>query len=103
MLTLVFAVYNTIAYIYCQGRFKNWLISLFYLLSIMVLVSRIVYYSYVLNLYSLIDKEKGRITFDWDTMTFSADSELDDLVNTVCNIGIFFLSADYSKYALGFV
>ena len=73
-LTLIFTIHNIVQYIWRQRRYKNWLISLFYILSVIVLVSRIFYFSYVLNFYALIDAEKGRIVFDWKTLSFSDDS-----------------------------
>ena len=45
VMTLLFLLYNSFAFLLKQKRYKNWLISIFYILSIFVLVFRICYYA----------------------------------------------------------
>ena len=44
VVALVFATYNIIVFVIMQRKYKNWLISIFYLLTLMVLISRMVQY-----------------------------------------------------------
>ena len=47
LLTICYTGYNIVAYVTLQKRFKNWLITLFYILSMMVLVSRVTEFIFV--------------------------------------------------------
>ena len=47
LLTICYTLYNIVAYLTLQKRFKNWLITLFYILSMMVLVSRVTEFIFV--------------------------------------------------------
>ena len=95
-LTFIFAVYNVVAYLWLQRRYKNWLISGFYILSLIVLILRMVQYAYILQLYGLIQDHKDRSKEELLIHNF------EDFIRTTRHIGAFFLGADYSKYALGF-
>ena len=55
-LNLAFALYNVVRFVFCQGRYKIFLIAAFYALSIVVLVCRLVYYGYVLAFFSKNDQ-----------------------------------------------
>ena len=54
-MTFAFAIYNVVRFILCQGRYKIFLITAFYSLSIVVLVCRLVYYGYVLEFFQKND------------------------------------------------
>ena len=55
LMTFAFAIYNVVRFILCQGRYKIFLITAFYSLSIVVLVCRLVYYGYVLEFFQKND------------------------------------------------
>lgn len=44
VVALVFATYNIIVFVIMQRKYKNWLISIFYLLTLIVLISRMIQY-----------------------------------------------------------
>lgn len=95
VLTLLFLLYNSSVFLIRQKRYKNWLISLFYVLSFLVIVCRIGYYAEVLRMYAVIEDH-----LDDDKSQYQHNYI--DVVYAVRRLGIFFLSADYTKYALGF-
>ncbi len=72
------------------------LISSFYILSLIVLTSRMVQYAYTLKLYGLILDHKDKSKAELLVHNF------ENFIHTSRRIGAFFLGADYSKYALGF-
>ena len=49
--TLGFTIYNVRAYLIRQKRYKNWLITVFYILSFLVLCFRVCYYSQLICYY----------------------------------------------------
>ena len=54
-LTLGFTLYNTVRFVFGQQRYKNWLITVFYVLSIFVLTFRLAYYFEVNKFFALYD------------------------------------------------
>ncbi len=104
LLTLTFAIYNIYTFLVKQKRYKNWLITIFYIFSFLVLAFRICYYCAVLKIYAemeehnreIIEQIKEHPLHPFDGISFS------DIIHTTRLIGCFFLSADYIKYALGF-
>ena len=101
LVVLCFTVFNTYRYLYQQRRYKNWLVTVFYVFSFIVLLSRLMYYIML-----IVFNEHLRPIVKTDSL-----SELDslDLVSTIDAlilqsrlVGVFFLIADYAKYALGF-
>ena len=46
ILTIFFALYNIIMYLWKQKRYSTWLMTFFYLFSLMVLITRISQYCY---------------------------------------------------------
>ena len=107
MATLAFVIYNIVQYLIKQKRYKNWLITVFYFFSFLVLSFRICYYGVVIDYYWEIQEKKEL----WD-QNFLAIQEkrfgdlveitYSDMLQTTRMIGVFFLSADYTKFALGF-
>ena len=100
-LTLIFTIYNILVFLIVQKRYKNWLVTVFYTFSFLVLIFRICYFSQVMRFYSLIDTliediKKGPVNLQY------INNFTEDIDNTVLRIGVFYLSADYTKYALGF-
>ena len=55
-LAFVFVVYNIINFLILQKRYKNWLLTAFYLLTVFLMVSRITSEYYLANLF-IIAKE----------------------------------------------
>ena len=56
LMTLIFTVYNISAYLIRQRRYKNWLITIFYIFCVIVLISRMIEYVYIKLMYKKIDK-----------------------------------------------
>ena len=56
--TLCFTVHNIIVFLIRQKRYRNWLVTVFYIFSILVLVTRILQYIFAFNLNHLI-REAG--------------------------------------------
>ena len=54
-LTLIFTIYNTFVFLVAQKRYKNWLVTVFYAFSFMVLIFRICYFSQCMTFFSLLD------------------------------------------------
>ena len=97
VLTLVIAIHNIYCYLYKQERYKNWLISIFYIFSSLVLAFRICYYCAVLKIYAELEQFEN--SFD---IRHPFKESYGSILHTTRLIGVFFLSADYIKYALGF-
>lgn len=73
---------------------------MFYLFSVIVLVMRMCLYVYILQFYSEMEdhiEEFEKNPFSLLTM------KLNDLVSTARYLGNFYVAADYSKSALGFI
>lgn len=100
LLTLCFTVFNIVAYIWLQKRYKNWLISSFYALTLVVLIFRILQDAFVLKFYSLIPPNPPNPSSQQYPNT---NEPIQDIANTIRVILVFFFVADYSKYALGFI
>ena len=99
VLTFCYAFYNIVAYVTLQGRFRNWLISLFYFLSVIVLVARSTEFIYIQKMYDCIQDDWEYFDEkDWKDLV-----DIDRLVESIQYLGIFFLLADYSKFALGYI
>ena len=99
--TFGFTVYNIVAYVTFQRRFKNWQIFLFYFLSVVVLLSRIVEFIYIQKMYNALTKVE-QLYFEMKPLDRPSIS-LDELIYNIKMLGIFFLLADFSKFALGYV
>jgi len=97
VVTLAFTLYNVFAFVIKQRRYKNWLISIFYVLCLLVLIFRIGYYCEVNVWYSLSNELRTAIA----TQTGLQEVVL-RLIQSLRLIGVFFLASDYTKYALGF-
>ena len=50
-IVLAYTIYNIVAYLCYQKRYKNWLISAFYFLSVLVLLARMSQYSFTILMY----------------------------------------------------
>ena len=59
---------------------------------------RICYYSEVLHSYALIDKHRD----DLEDIEHLDQHHYKDIVVSIRRVGLFFLAADYTKYALGY-
>ena len=99
LLTLVFALLNIYFFVIKQKRYKNWLITIFYIFSFLVLAFRICYYCAVLTIYAEMETHLENIR---EHPYRILKEPFGDIIHTSRFIGIFFLSADYIKYALGF-
>ena len=73
------------------------MISVFYLFSVLVLCFRICYYGACIKFYLEFEEHEK----DFDRRDIRTH-RYDDMVKTTRLIGSFFLTADYTKYALGF-
>ena len=62
-ITLCFTIYNIVVFLGMQKRHKNWLITVFYIFSVIVLVMRIIEFIFLLQFYSDIAAVKDL----WET------------------------------------
>lgn len=53
-LVLCFTLFNIVVFLGIQRRYKNWLITVFYVFSVIVLVMRMMQYIYLLKFYGEI-------------------------------------------------
>lgn len=51
VIALLFTIHNIVFFLILQRRYKNWLISMFYFLSVVVIIARIASYSYEIELF----------------------------------------------------
>ena len=93
---IVFVIHNIIRYMIIQKRYKSWLISIFYFLSTVVLVARICQYCYTIKLYTQLDT-----LFNKTSHFHLLFEDFTPLINLVRHLGLFFITADYNKFALG--
>lgn len=52
VIALLFTAYNIVVFVTLQRRYKNWLISMFYFLSVVVIIARLASYSYEIELFA---------------------------------------------------
>ena len=104
IVVLCFVLFNIWVFVIFQKRYKNWLISVFYILSFLIIVYRLCYYITVLRYYAeLIDMinyvdNTPKILIDLGHL----DNIIDAQIVSFRRIGLFFISADYTKYTLGY-
>ena len=94
---LGFVFHNIIRYLWFQRKFRVFQISIFYVLSLMVITFRILQYSGSIKLYNSIDEflyEDGLVKILFKN--FQPE------VSLVRQIGLMQIGSDYSKYALAF-
>ena len=96
MLVLGFTVHNIVKYVVMQKRYKSWLVVIFYVLSVIVLISRILQFMITTYFYSYLDK-----IFNQFTTRELITTDYNDMVDIFRKIGYFYITADYSKFALG--
>ena len=96
--TLGFDIYNVVKYLIGQGRWRNWLLTIFYVLSNLVLISRILEYCVLLKFYSIMEDV---VSIDYLTDPVP-NEKLIEALNYSHWVGYLYVSADYIKYALGY-
>ena len=79
------------------------LITAFYALSVVVLLMRMLQYSFILVLYSEMIAHLDELKNARIPIIDLLGQNFDDLVTTARRIGSFQQAADYSKFALGFI
>ena len=99
--TLLFAVYNVIAFLVKQRRYKKWLVSAFYFFSLAVLFFRICYYATILSFYQFLDDNRALFTKSFKL--WKGSDEYNELIYYLQLIGIFFTGAIYLKFALAYI
>ena len=57
-MTLIFALYNSYFFVWRQKRYKNWIISAFYIFSVLVLIFRICYFMESVVFFTLVKKHE---------------------------------------------
>ena len=81
-LTLCFAIYNITVFLVIQRRYKNWLITIFYVFSCIVLITRMCEYGFLLQFYGRIKifEETWNKATDGGKLNFFTTAQEDDLI-----------------------
>ena len=98
--TITFTVYNIVEYLWKQQRYRTWLVTIFYILAIIVLTTRLAQYVFTLFLNHAI---VGKIELYNTNATAAMDANYTNIVHTYRKIGQCLTYSDFSKIALGFV
>ena len=90
--TLIFAMHNIIQYLIKQKRYKTWLVTLFYILSLTVLISRMCQFVFLFMLQRKTQEEDWAPFINFNLNTCGSDFR---------SFNIAFLIAVYAKICLG--